>query len=110
MIAALLVYVFAAFGLAYIVGHAVISRAIREALHGPDEGDTAGIVLTARRIVVDLAECPACFGFWTGVVAAFIGAVPFTLHGAAGVVAWGLFTSGSNYFLARVTNLIAPPS
>lgn len=104
--AVFLFYIFAAFGLAYIVGHAAITKPLRswlyrERLAGPWP---LIIVEAIGRTLVDLLECPACFGFWTGVIAVAFGALDATGFWMA--VAWGLFTAGTNYTLAKVTRLI----
>jgi hypothetical protein len=91
----LFVYSFAAFGLAYIAGHARISLPIRQAWQ--DAGLSA--------FLLELVECPACFGFWIGVgatvAAIWLGAdTPL-------VALLPFYTSGSNYVLGRATGLIA---
>jgi hypothetical protein len=100
VIEALLFYTFSMFGLAYIVGHAVVSKWLREKIAGPSMEHT-----TLREHFVDFLECPACFGFWAGVTMAMIGAVPFDVH-LFNLVAWGLFTSGTNFTIAKLTKLI----
>jgi hypothetical protein len=94
----LVIYVFVMFGLAYIVGHSVISRPLREWLA---KWHTAGWLLT-------LIECPACFGFWEGVVAALLILTPGLIGDVffMNVIAWALFTSGSNFLLAKLTGLM----
>jgi hypothetical protein len=106
-----IIYALAAFGLAYIVGHSAITLAPREWLIGQRVGEKVGFVLATREWIVDMIECPACFGFWTGAVASLVGWVPFPLDAPAWACAftWGLFTAGTNYVLARITNLITPP-
>lgn len=128
----ILFYAVTAFGLAYIVGHSVITRWIREWLAGLDfvkcdacdrivvddhtevtsgwkcDACGSGIyyeVISPRRWIVMLLECPACFGFWIGVTTVVLGLTDSapTLRNA---VALGLFTSGSNYILAKITRLI----
>ncbi len=100
----LVFYVFSMFGLAYIVGHAAISRPIREWI--AEIGFTGGspIIAALARLVLALIECPACFGFWSGVVMTLIGSVPFDVRFSA--IAWALFTSGTNYVIARITGLM----
>lgn len=104
----LIFYVFVAFGLAYVVGHSAISKSIREKIF--DSGLTFQSRL--RRILVDLLECPACFGFWTGVVVALLGWTPLDVAIFSGsgsflfTIVWGLFTAGSNLTLAKITKLI----
>ncbi len=58
----------------------------------------------ARETIVDLLECPACFGFWCGVAMAIIGSVPIEVR--FNPVAWGLYTAGSNLILAKLTKII----
>lgn len=93
-----LIYVIGVFGLAYILGHSIATKWIRE----------WGWGFRILRIPISLVECPACFGFWIGLIAGAIGIVPFGLHGPPWVVAvtWGLFTSGSNLILAKLTGLM----
>lgn len=94
----LVFYVVAAFGFAYIVGHAVVSRSIREALW--EAGEVAPIV----RWLVALVECPACLGFWVGLfVGLYLGWGPSAL-------ALALFTSGSNLLLGKLTRLMPSQS
>jgi hypothetical protein len=79
----------AAMGLAWIVGHSAISLPLRTALH--------------RRspFLVELLECPGCFGFWTGLAVGLVQdpwwALPFAL-----------FTSATNTIL--LTPVIARES
>lgn len=86
----------AAFGLAYIVGHAKISLGARTAVA---KRGALGLWL------VQLLECPACFGFWTGVVA---GAVLWR----AGLLAAGEASllppaiTATNFMLGTLTGLI----
>lgn len=102
---AVVVYAIAAFGLAYIVGHAQISRRPRE---------FAARVVFGRAAVgeffVDLLECPACFGFWTGLVAGALGVTPNAPTGVAGALLFGLFTSGSNLLLALSVGIVQRPT
>lgn len=109
-------YSVAAFGLAYIVGHSGISLPFRMLLDPGEELATPG--QAARSFVLMLMECPACFGFWTGV---FSGMLYLGMDGthypkegplakflfAAGLA---LYTTGSNFILARFTKLIPAPA
>ena len=101
---ALFAYTIAAFGLAYVVGHASISQRPREWLAGLHR---AGLLL------VELLECPACFGFWTGALVESVGLWPQSIPGHAPWIARilyaGLYTSGSNLILALATGIIARP-
>ena len=89
----LFVYSVASFGASYIVGHAVISRGLREWIIGKyDHGP--------RYWMITLIECPACLGFWTGAI------VGGAVDGWWGVVIGALYTAGSNYILAKLTRLV----
>jgi len=110
-------YTLAAFGLAYIVGHSSISLPFRMLL---DPGDNYTRPREAlRAFVLTLAECPACFGFWTGACAGMLYAygvgswmppADVALPRPLFVLGLGLYTTGSNYLLARLTKLIPSSS
>lgn len=109
-------YTVAAFGLAYIVGHSVISLPLRIAvdpgqeLRGPKDALRAWFLM--------LIECPACFGFWTGLFTGMLyAAADGDLYPREGALAkfmfaagLALYTTGSNFVLARFTNLIPAPT
>lgn len=97
-----LFYIFSMFGLAYIVGHSTITKAVREKMYGTHSD--IGPIRFARETIVELVECPACLGFWCGVAMAIIGSVPFEVR--FNPVAWGLFTAGTNLVLAKLTKII----
>lgn len=107
-------YLIAAFGLAYIVGHSTISLPVRVWLGGspakPDLNLTAvpGALGPLGDWLVTLLECPACFGFWTGIAASFLGvAFPeLVTHRLVAPLALGCLTSGSNFIVGRLTKLI----
>ena len=95
------IYFAAAFGLAFIVGHSQISLPIRVLVHRMG---------ALGRFVVELLECPACFGFWTGffwVVVPGSSMLPVLLP--TGRLGWALVlgcaTSGVNFFLANYSGL-----
>lgn len=92
----LLIYLLSAFGLAYIVGHARISRGARERL------------FRVLPFFVELLECPACFGTWEGIFAGLALDVPaqlgFTKWYTA-VPAFALMTCATNLLLARAARL-----
>lgn len=112
------VYFLAQFGFAYIVGFAKISELPRYLLAPPtrimvsgNEAPAPGLVNRIRWWLIQLVECPACLGFWTGAIGG-----RFLLDGV-GVAApfstpWLLFiffgcaTAGSNFLLGRLTRLI----
>lgn len=109
-------YTIAAFGLAYIVGHSGISLPFRMLLDPGEE--LISPTQAARSFVLMLIECPACFGFWTGVFAGmlylWIDGAYYPKEGplAKFLFAFGLalYTTGSNFILARFTNLIPSPT
>lgn len=148
----LFVYTIAAFGLAYIVGHAEITlgwrtkwahsvRALDEYRcnvcvkanpiddektfhwlasevidhHGkiecPEGGEAhdAGFVLLRHAddpFLLRLLECPACFGFWIGVMASPL-FYPQSLQVA---ILLPLYTAGANYMLGRLTGIVPHPN
>jgi hypothetical protein len=111
-----LIYFAAAFGLAYIIGHAKISFGLRLLLGGapaiPGRGlDGANIPPTPAvkplipvvgPFLADLMECLACSGFWIGVASSFW--LPMVL--GSNPVAWsvivGCATSGMNYVITGI--------
>jgi hypothetical protein len=95
MIFAFIVYIVAAFGIAYVFGFALITKRAREIMFS----------FAPTRWLVLLIECPACFGFWIGILAVMLDVVPFTLLDYNGLQ-WAFFTSGSNLILAKLTKLI----
>lgn len=107
MIYALVFWSFVAFGVAYVVGHSKISLAWRNPLmvarigaKSPGSRALAGVVLT-------LIECPACLGFWEGLVGYHLGQrwlVPPDLVLPA--ASFAFFTLVTNLILARVTGLL----
>lgn len=104
---ALILYAFAAFGLAYIVGYSGISHPFRVALT-PADSDRGPSAL-ARRFVLELMECPACLGFWTGIAWGLVSPsawAEWIEPDSLKVLIVALFTSGSNFALGRLTKLI----
>ena len=91
-------YVVSAFGLAYVVGHAVITKKARETAF--NRGGTIG------RFFIELVECPACFGFWTGIAMSMLAPFTVTQYAALNFLGWGFFTAGSNFILAKLTKLM----
>ena len=117
-------FLLAAFGLAYVVGHSTISLPFRTWLGGTPEKvegvdvDTKGLKITPAKpgamgplgdFLCSLIECPACFGWWTGLIAGCCGFVS-TAGLDISTFGWPLtlacVTSGSNYALGRLTRLI----
>lgn len=130
----MLTFLGAAFGLAYIVGHATISLPLRKVLGGvpfrvrvkgeiiegvslEDAKLLDGATITPARpgafgpagdFLTTLLECPACFGFWIGFIAGLLGmlAPPPELSAFGWPITLGCLTSGSNFALSRLTRLI----
>ncbi len=117
-------YAFAAFGFAFIVGYATISLPLRQWLvrtryqrWNPALQSYQWVgsrFLPARQWLVTLLQCPACLGFWIGVVLwaaePLFGAVAaLGFHQLPGVVTalvFGLATCASNFILGVLTHLI----
>ena len=93
----LLFYSLATFGLAYVVGHSRISLPIRTFI--------AKISLP----IVELLECPACFGvhlgFWVGFCWPIIPEALTQVHfdRLFGGTALGAYTCGAHYLLGLAT-------
>lgn len=127
----MIIYLLAAFGLAYIVGHSTISLPFRVWLGGVPEKfanplsfDTPdgapakpGALGPFGDFMCAMIECPACFGFWIGVTAALTGVIPVHTEFADTIwpatwrwftwpVMLGCVTAGSNYAISRLTRLI----
>jgi hypothetical protein len=100
-VTALFIYFAAAFGLAYILGHSVITRAAREWAWSMGES------VPGLRWLVMLIECPACLGFWLGVYAGIhtSGESPFYPP-----LVMGFATTGVNFLLASFTGLMPSSS
>lgn len=91
--AALAFYFLCAFGLAYILGFAKITLALRANL------DTHGGTFGAW--CADLLECPACLGFWIGLSVGWL-----DRHSFAWAVQLALATTASNLLLALWSGLV----
>jgi hypothetical protein len=95
---ALVLHVFAAFGIAYVLGYSKITLQGREWL------STFG---TVGKWAVALLECPACLGFWIGCLATILkSGIPGEPLLAFSALHLGFFTCGTNFLLAKVTGLI----
>ena len=94
-----LLFFVSAFGLAYIVGHSKISLPLRTLVGGTPSG--APPLFPGAAMLIEMLECPACFGFWIGLV--YGSGREGTFRGA---VLWGLATSGVNFALGRWTKLL----
>lgn len=92
----------ASFGFAYIVGHSAISLPFRMRID-PNRGNTVRPWHRTRTWFLTLLECPACLGFWQGL-----------LYGALARPAWNpypwyvlaLITCATNLYLAKITGLM----
>jgi hypothetical protein len=85
---------FAAFGFAFVVGHAEITDPIRSALWDTN--------LRPLRFAVRLLECPGCISFWVGAL--------YLLSCGADVVCallFGLFLTGTSMYLSLRAGLVA---
>lgn len=103
----LFLYTFAAFGLAYIVGHARVSLPVREYLAPtPDVRPPWGGFGTW---LVSGMECVACMGFhigfWTEMVMPTSGLL---VEGSRPLSALALatYTTGANFILGKYTKLL----
>lgn len=107
-------YLLAAFGLAYIVGHSTISLPFRVWLGGVPAKPEVPLLPQPGALgpigdwVATMLECPACFGFWIGLCSAIAGvAFPeWTVNRYLWPVVLGCITSGSNYIIGRLTRLV----
>lgn len=124
----LIIYTVAVFGFAYLIGHSVISKPWRELIawwaYDPMQQARSGdgqidhdvpLRVTSRpwAYFLDLIECPACLGFWVGLI--FGTCLGLTIGPSAVIFpgpAWMLppvaacFTTGSNFILGRLTGLM----
>lgn len=114
----LVIYALISFGFAYITGHALITRSVREwaydfgigsKLHPVEEnavvkpGSVYAHKLHPLRWLVLLLECPACLGWWIGFAAGYY------FNGWPLALAASLFTTSTNFLFGRATGLIARP-
>lgn len=102
---ALVLYLLAAFGFAFVVGHSKISLPLREALANNARG--------FRLWLVALLECPGCLGWWTGAAVGWFwaGAVmsvaaPISLAQIGCSVLLAFATAASNLLLAKYVGMV----
>lgn len=62
---------FAAFGIAWVLGHSKITLAFRYWLGGSVAENKPPKFGRFGYWAISLIECPACLGFWTGLIYAF---------------------------------------
>lgn len=62
-----------------------------------------------RDFFVELVECPACFGTWTGLALGLLmpTLLPLELPRAAAGLALATFTAATNYLLGRASGLVS---
>jgi len=106
---ALVFYTFTAFGFCWGIGASKLTLPLRNLLaYLAAPATRRKSVRVVASFVLALVECPACFGFWVGLVAGwrvtiFIGA---PLYWA---LALAFYTAGVNYLLGRASGLISEP-
>lgn len=101
----ILMYVVTVFGLAYVIGHSVITKRPRELLF------EFGSVFPPAVWLVLLLECPACLGFWTGLIIGLVWPASYIVILAPWpAVTLAFFTAGSNFLLGRATGLMPHPN
>lgn len=129
----MLCYVIAAFGLAYVLGHSIITKKPREWAYAlgfgrklvpvePNEVIKHGSHAFAHRFyplrwLVELIECPMCCGWHSGFwfwILFVIRYPPDGIHYVPSVdipigFIVGFFTAGSNFILGRATGLVDNP-
>lgn len=93
-------FAFAAFGFAYIVGHSKISLPFRMTLD-PVSGTMR--FRFVRTWLLALIECPACLGFWQGLL---FGALVRPTWNPYHWSVLALITCATNLILAKVTGLL----
>jgi hypothetical protein len=119
-----IVYTLAAFGFAFIIGFSKISLPFRQWLSNNIEQQDCPVgeactrleLRPAQRIcrwLLALLECPACLGFWTGLLCTVVGHLG--LAAAFGLFGWplwlaafflALYTSATNFIIGAITRLI----
>ena len=98
----LLFYTFAVFGLCWGIGGSKLTLPIRVSFAAWIETEEAhGQPVRASAFLLDLIECPACLGFWFGLLFGFIDGA-----GYKGAISIAFYTAGVNYLLGRLTGLI----
>lgn len=98
---ALTIYVFAAFGLAYIVGHSTITKSIREWMFNRGAESRWLIAAIVSRTFILMIECPACLGFHVGWIVGWRCDLGFV-----DAITLGFFTAGTNLVLGKITQIM----
>lgn len=106
----LAIYFLAAFGLAYVVGHSVISKPWREVIAIYAYGNDGGTSDKRLAWLLTLIECPMCFSWWVGLVCGLIGwryeFVRFDLAPWALPIVLPWATTASSFIIAKITGLV----
>lgn len=98
----LLLYTVACFGLAFVIGQSKISLPLRLLLEPQDDRQVFRVWVTL------LLECPACLGFWFGLIYGLATGFTFgfPLMGPMGAVGLALYTCGANLLLSALSGLL----
>jgi membrane protein implicated in regulation of membrane protease activity len=108
----LILYLLAAFGLSYAIGHAKVSMPVRYRIARYAFGESGketphGAKRIAALLLLNMIECYACSGFWIGgILAALAPSVAMLLTGlgyAGSIVLCAFATCGSNLIIALST-------
>lgn len=118
----LLFYVFASFGVAFVLGYSKITLPLRQALAWASElhlagdkiedADVQGYSKPVRWLAgwtLALLECPACLAFWIGVASIYTPVpdfLPFSAPDYALAPILGFANLGAVLSLGLITNLI----
>jgi hypothetical protein len=102
-----LAYTLVAFGLWYIVGYAAISKRGRGWLKRVSDR----AVMTSDsflghfgRFLLDMIQCPGCFGTWAGLGAGFVLQLP-AVYDIPAPILLGAYTCASNFLLASLAGI-----
>lgn len=99
----LIVYTFAVFGLAYIVGHSYITQGLRDRLMA--QGG-APLGYAVRRTIGTLIECPACFSTWVGGLVGLAVAPYFDMPTWLCIITLACYSAATSFSLGKLTRLI----
>lgn len=102
-------YSISVFGFCWVIGASKITLPPRNLLNNLAAPTTRQKPLrVVSSFLLSLVECPACLGFWVGLV------VGFQICAQLGqprllAIALGFYTTGVNFLLGRATGLIEHP-
>lgn len=102
----LVLYFLSAFGFAFIVGHSKISLPFREWLAPVVQVPGPQPFFHLRAFLLALIECPACLGFWIGVIVFATHIVTLPLPFWLGLSLLALSTCAVNLLLAKYVGLV----